>query len=121
MPLFGLRVLVGCGVFSLALLACDGLSGGSNDNDNPGVKKDYSRLFTANEDFDEGTLVGLNHYKSGELRFNADVFQFETPYLWVPLFTLNQVARVNTATGDVLTLNLKWTNPQGVEETCDNP
>ncbi|MBI5509470.1 MAG: hypothetical protein HY903_12030 [Deltaproteobacteria bacterium] len=82
-----------------------------------GADKDFMRVYTENVDFDEGTALGVNHDRAGELRLDLDMFVLDTPYLWAPLFQVNKVVRVDTVTGEMMdpvTLTFKG-------ETCQNP
>jgi hypothetical protein len=80
-------------------------------------EQDFARTFTADEDFDEGTLVGLNHDTEGELHLDIGNNVYETPYLWAPLSGLNKVVQVDTQTREILrTIDLVKNG-----ETCINP
>jgi DNA-binding beta-propeller fold protein YncE len=94
---------------SLAQATCNvsgAIGGGPVEGLEDLARVDWRRTFASNVDFEEGEMVGVSHHLSNELALDTDVFVFETPYIWVPLFTLNKVARVDTKTAAVVTIPL---------------
>ncbi|MBI5510524.1 MAG: hypothetical protein HY903_17340 [Deltaproteobacteria bacterium] len=105
-----LVALFGTGCGSVGIVGVDNLGGSA--------EHEFTHVFTENADFDTGISAGVNHDRAGELRLNVDLFAFNTPYLWAPLFVTNQLVRVDTMKGEKLgeSIDLIFNG-----ETCYNP
>jgi streptogramin lyase len=67
------------------------------------------RTYTLDVDFDEGTLVNLNHDPNhDQLQLNAVTGTF--PFIWIAVSSKGTIVRVNTDTGAVL--GEYWSAPQ---------
>lgn len=58
------------------------------------------RVYTSNEDFEEGMLVNLNLGVSGQLQVNKVASTF--PFIWVAASARGTIIKINTETGEVL-------------------
>lgn len=67
------------------------------------------RVYTLNADFDEGTLLNVNHSIPDQLQLNADTRPF--PFLWVACSGRGTIARIDVNTGVVL--GEYWSSPLG--------
>jgi streptogramin lyase/uncharacterized protein YegL len=61
-----------------------------------------SRTYTLNADFDEGTMINVNHDapNNDQLQLNANPTTF--PFIWVPASDRGTVIKIDTETGDIL-------------------
>jgi len=59
-----------------------------------------SRLFTINADFDDGTLINVNHETADQVRLATRTEPF--PFIWVAASNRGTIVRIDTVTGDVL-------------------
>ncbi|MCX9084614.1 MAG: hypothetical protein OIN87_07455 [Candidatus Methanoperedens sp.] len=61
----------------------------------------FSRTYTINEDFDEGSLFNLNHDIADQLQINTSEFTaINYHFIWVPNTNLGTISKVDTRNGN---------------------
>lgn len=63
---------------------------------------EFSRTYTRDADFDQGTLVGVNHEAPNNDQLQLDVLTEPFPFLWVPCSARGTIARLDVQTGESL-------------------
>jgi len=85
------------------LLAVSSLMVSATAPGNPGV-------FTLDADFDQGTLVNVNHDDPDQLQLDSEATPFE--FIWVAASARGTIVKIDTVTGNIL--GEYWSAPDGM-------